>query len=235
MTTRGNNANGLFATGHRNNFVNKGKINTSGNWAHGLYVHNGNTNSLTNTGTITTSGERGYGLFAYSDSNTITNSGTVRTSGLNGFGVLALGASNTVNNSGKIIVRSGHSVRMSGADSTLNLFRGSVLQGEILFTHADSATLNLDAGLNAVVHTDASVPDTITSTGVYAVSGDTIINSDLTDYAGQNEVGITAARLIVDAVDTRRRTWNSAQTSDCDGPWAGVLAVQSAILATTTR
>ncbi len=126
---------------------------------------------------------------------------------------------------------------MEGANATLNLERGSILQGGIHFTDADSATLNFGAGLNAAVQTFApdpaplaplpagtvpAVPATITSTGVYTVSGGTVYNADLSDYAAQDQAGATSARLITDAVDLRRSTRQIAPSDSCDSRWGGV-------------
>ena len=212
---------GLYAVGANNTLTNSGSVTTTGDGAYGLSARGAN-NTLTNSGSVTTAGGNARGLFAVGDTNTLTNSGSVSTTDTTAYGLFADGANNTLTNSGSVIALDSLSVLMGGTNATLNLLQGSVLFGDVRFGTPSSATLTFGAGLNAVVHTDASVPATITSQGVYTVVGDTIHNVDLSDYTAQDQAGATAGRLIMDAVDARGQTPVVTQGAAGNGRWASV-------------
>lgn len=130
---------------------------------------------------MTTFGATAHAVLAAGNGNTITNSGLISTTANAAFGVVTGGTGNTVTNSGTIRSFQSYSVFMSGANATLNLNAGTVILGDVIFDTTASAAINFGPGLNIVLHTDNSIPGTITApNGSYFVNGDNIIVFDLT-------------------------------------------------------
>jgi hypothetical protein len=101
ISTTGNGAYGIYATGGANTITNSGTISTTGPNGLGI-VTTGGTDEITNSGTISTAGDSGYGISSTGGANTISNSGTISTTGAFGRGIYATGNTNTITNSGTI-------------------------------------------------------------------------------------------------------------------------------------
>lgn len=203
VATSGDAASGIVAVGDDNSLMNNGFVTTTGiNAAVGIFAR-GNSNSLTNFGTITTEGTRAVGIEARGDANTVINHGLVTTNGA--VGIEVYDAGNTITNSGTVISAQNSSLLISGPNSTVNLLEGSVLYGDIQYfdvATAASATLNFGAGLNASVHTNNTIPNTITvANGSYVVAGSTIHAVDASSFAASDQTPGVMGNMILDTLD----------------------------------
>lgn len=213
ITTSGSSSSGLLAFGLRNTLANSGTITTTGDFADGLSVDisfaDSYGNTLTNSGTITTSGDFADGLYAggligENNGNTLTNSGTIITSGTDSEGIFTSGDGNRVTNSGRIQSEQSSAIEMFGSDATLTLAEGSILQGDVFFSDGETATLNFEENLSAVVRLSGEVPATITAPNdAYAVDGDTVYVVNTRDFATPDQTIGFVGKLTLNALEGR--------------------------------
>lgn len=123
---------------------NRGTIVTFGDGGDAILVSGTNPTGL-NSGTIITSGTEAHGLRSGAASAILVNSGLVSVSGPTADGVFSVTADNVLTNSGTIR-SSNFAINFSGTGSTVNLLRGSNLQGAI--RSVNPLNLNVETGLN---------------------------------------------------------------------------------------
>lgn len=123
---------------------NRGTIVTFGGGGDAILVA-GITPTAFNSGTIITSGGGAHGLRSGAAGAILVNSGLVSVSGPIADGVFSVTANNVLTNSGTIR-SSNYAINFSGADSTVNLLRGSSLQGAV--RSVNPLNLNVETGLN---------------------------------------------------------------------------------------
>jgi hypothetical protein len=216
-------ANGIYASGDGSSLTNSGSISTEGINSVGM-IAEGSSNSLQNSGSITTSGEGSSGLYGDGDGNSFANSGSVSVTGFDAHGLLAYGDGITAINSGTLSSTEGTSVSFYGSSASLALLENSVLIGDVFFSDPGSTTLAFGPGLSAVVQTDASVPATIlAANGVAAVTGNTVLTADTTDYAAQDVMGAGFGRMLADAVPAFGGDVQVTQGMGGTGGWAQVF------------
>src|SRR5690606_6738770 len=102
------------------------------------------------------------------------NTGTIRTTGAGSQAIWVNARGMSVINSGTIASRHAEAIYMGQADQTLTLLRGSVIEGDIRFDQAGSATLNIGKGLDATL-TLNGIPATIDTNGQpYVINGNVL-------------------------------------------------------------
>jgi len=167
IVTSGDGTWGIGAGGLVGSITNSGLINTSGNWAHGIFVYSvpswysfpqlvSDDVVFTNSGAITTTGDEAYGIQVEGlDGGKIVNSGTIVASGEAGRGISYSGGSgSTITHSGVISVSGAGAIGIhsDGTDGTLNI------SGRIVTTGAatsaiigdNNQTLNLLPGAQII-------------------------------------------------------------------------------------
>jgi uncharacterized protein with beta-barrel porin domain len=165
--------------GRASTITNDGSINTSGDYAYGIYTSGGssfisnsasirttgsivadginaegNSNIVINSGTVSTTGDTSYGVFANGNLNSISNSGTISTHGRSGVGIGA-GSSNgsTLANAGRIITSGSYADGMSvEEDSNGNIINNS---GSISTTGEWSNGIYAEGSFNAIINSGA--------------------------------------------------------------------------------
>lgn len=163
LTTNDNNSWGIhvgyadYAT-----IDNNGTIETRGEDANGIEIYGAHAR-ITNHGSLTTSGESAIGIYVWHTTgvdshNVLTNTGTIRTTGVGSQAIWANARGMSVINSGTVASRHAEAIYMGQADQTLTLLQGSLIEGDIRFNQAGSATLNIGRGLDAVLTSTASPP-----------------------------------------------------------------------------
>jgi hypothetical protein len=165
--------------------VNNGHITTSGTGASGI-ISIATSTSITNNGEIRTSGASAAGIVASGASASINNTGLIVSAAA---GISAVGANASVTNSGTVIASNpaGAAFSFSGANPTLNLQRGSNIQGRVALTQA--GTLNVQKGLNLALTTTGNVFTTITTQGApFATSGNLVAVVDRTGFAMEVDI-----------------------------------------------
>lgn len=223
VVTSGDSARGIQYTGDGGTLANTGMITTSGTNAEGM-LHSGANGILTNSGTITTSGDNGRGVYHDGANGTFTNTGTIVTSGGgDAHGFIHRGDGGTFTNSGTIISENAYSIYFRGANATLNLNAGSVLQGQVVFQDAGTSTLNFGPGLNAVLDVNA-VPATITAPGdAFVVDGTDIHVADITGFAASDRGGFAKGWLVQTAVENRERSAQVTRGAAGMRSWAQIV------------
>ena len=147
ISTTGNGAYGIYASGGANTITNSGTISTTGVGGWGIYA-TGGANRITNSGTISTTGDFGYGIYAVGGSNRITNSGTISTTCNGGDGISATGGTNTITNSGTISTtgNGGDGIYASGGANRITN------SGTISTTGNDSYGISAIDGTNTITN-----------------------------------------------------------------------------------
>ena len=213
ISTTGNGAYGIYASGGANTITNSGTISTTGVGGWGIYA-TGGANRITNSGTISTTGDFGYGIYAVGGSNRITNSGTISTTSNGGDGISATGGTNTITNSGTIsttgnggdgIYASGgaNTITNSGTISTTGFNGGGIFVTGTANTITNSGTISItgngDDGISAIEGTNTFTNSgTISTTrdfgyGISASGGaNRITNSGTISTTGNDSYGISA-------------------------------------------
>ena len=192
ITTAGVYAYGIYSTGTDSSVKNLNSIITSGDYSSAILSSGGNGGIFNNGGTIRTTGASAFGVSITGNDNEITNSGTIVTTGSASGGIYTNGTGNTVTNSGTISVTSGAAISMTGADSTLNLLRSPVINGDIIFSDPGTATLNFDLDRSGTF-TVTGVPSTIETNDMVA----SINGSQVTVYAPQEANSFNTSGTVV--------------------------------------
>lgn len=153
IETTSSQSSGIYSQGVSSTTItNSGSIITSDGYSHGIYS-SGASSTITNSGTITTSGEYGYGILLTGAANTINNSGTITTSSSHGWGIYSISSNATINNSGTVRATNSGSIAiaLANVNNTVNLYRGSVIVGDIYAapTYGAGARLNINLGAGA--------------------------------------------------------------------------------------
>ncbi|PHS32079.1 MAG: hypothetical protein COA95_04050 [Methylophaga sp.] len=199
---------GIHSTNINAIINNSGTLSTTGDRAIGIWVSSDNA-TINNSGTISTVGQNSLGIFSSDEKAIINNNGIISTTGLDGRGIASRGTNAIINNSGTIsttgtdahaleavgnnaVVNNRGLISATGAgalaisgdssDSTLNLFSGSQIIGEIDLgdNGGDNDTVNIYAGSQSANLTLINV-ENINLFGVAGVvSGDTVITVDPT-------------------------------------------------------
>lgn len=115
----------------------------------------GDSATITNSSSLTAGDD---GIDTTGDNDVITNTGTITATQ---DGIETDGDNVSIVNSGTIIAGS-DAFDINGADSTLTLNYGTILEGSLSFDGANG-TLNIRPGLNAAFSTDGGNPTTVTA------------------------------------------------------------------------
>lgn len=224
INTRGASGFGMYVVSENNTVVNSGTINTSGGNATGIYVLN-DSNAITNSGSVITSGVNSHGILALSDYNTINNNGSINVSGANAVGVL-VDNNNTITNYGTIVSTQYQAMMLSGNNNTVNLMRGTVIQGGIALNTATN-TFNYENGLNTAFTFGGNLPGSINSNGMpRAINGMLVATVDTTGFAMEDEVVTDITDCGHDGVGLRLDRVRSASGSGAWGNLCGNMRQQ---------
>lgn len=180
-TTADNNSFGVYVEdANHATIVNNRTISTLGDTAYGMYTWGSNA-KISNHGSLTTSGVDAIGIYAWhtfgvDSQNVLINTGTIRTTGTGeSQGIYANARGMHVINSGTVSSKHAQAIYMKAEDQILTVLRGSVIEGDIKFGQAGSATLNLGRGLNARLALDG-IPATINPNGqAYVIDDDEVL------------------------------------------------------------
>lgn len=171
ITTLNNNGNITGATDGINNQGWSGNVNT--------------ITTLTNTGTI--SGGTRWGIASSGVITTLNNSGTISGQSV---GIINWGTITTLNNYGTISGNQGEAIANQGTIGTLNLFSGSVLNGQI--TNSGSiGTLNLYKTITSGDFNSASMAPTISGNQPGTTNRYATINNGTTVGTFTNSVNLS--------------------------------------------
>jgi len=196
ITTTGLQARGIdFNNSDNATAINNATINTTGDYGYAMAV-SGADATITNNSGIETTGEYGHGVYSDGADARITNRGTVRTLGANSDGIRAEGTGAVVVNSGTVIATR-DAFAMWDTNQTVRLLAGSVVQGDIRFNDAASATLDIGPGLNTML-TLNGVPATITMNGMACGAGGACVVSGSTVAAVATEGFAASAPALAD-------------------------------------
>ncbi len=203
ITTRGNNARGIYAQSHGNDAVtvtSTGNITTTGNDASGIVGLSDAAGAVTvtSTGNITTAGANAGGIVAQSAGGPIAvtvNSGTVSGGSGSGAGVVFFGGTdNTLVNRGTVMALSGLAIGASTGNDTVSNF-GTVI-GNVDLGTGTNAFNNMAGGLfNSGATVSLGAGNTLTNAGTLSPGGaGTILTTALTGNLVQTATG----RLAID-------------------------------------
>ena len=199
LTTANNNSWGVYVEyADYATIDNGGTIETQGSDANGIEIYGAHAR-ITNRGSLTTSGDSAIGIYAWHTTgvdshNVLTNTGTIRTTGVGSQAIWANARGMSVVNSGTVASRHAEAIYMGQADQTLTLLQGSVIEGDIRFNQAGSATLNIGRGLNAIL-TLNGIPTTIDTNGqAYVIDGNTlaVIATEATNISAMTTAATSA-------------------------------------------
>lgn len=205
IETRGTDAYGIYVYGSHAVITNNGILRTSGEDGIGVYVYSDAADSNTlvvNTGFIETMGASkkkfAQGIYINASGSRVYNSGTVVSN--HGEAIKIRGTGSALINSGTVISPRSDAILMDGADQTLELLSGSVIDGHIRFTDAATATLRFGVGLDARLTIDGMPTTIITDRQILAENGDvlTVLTPGLVH--GGNTVAIEANSAVSGAV-----------------------------------
>ncbi len=185
-----------------NTVVNSGTITTAGNNSVGITASAGNT--ITNSGTITTTGPFANAISARRGNNTITNSksGTITTAGENSHAISTSRGNNTITNRGTLSSRSGHGIRLVGADNSV-----SNEGGAITISGDNVEAISARADNNRISNNGALTTRGANSAGIRAGNNTTLtlgVNSRITT-TGANSDGIRIDGLSAASATLRQR------------------------------
>jgi hypothetical protein len=140
ISVNGANNHGISSFASLSNITNSGLISVSGVGALGIIIWDNNNGGIitnTETGVISVSGWTGIGL---SNNNiTVNNFGSITGNS----GIIAFNSSSTVNNFGRVVGTDGNAIYFQGVNNTLNLYKGSVIVGNIHGNTGSSLNINL--------------------------------------------------------------------------------------------
>lgn len=139
----------IVSTGAGAEISNSGAITVTGDERRGI-VSTGANSAISNSGTITTSGRDNFALHSTGANAVISDSGTIKTAGDGGHGIYPSGANAVISNAGVIRATgaNANAIRVEGTNATVNLLRGSVIEGA-LFTNQTDSVLNIKVGAGA--------------------------------------------------------------------------------------
>ena len=141
IETSGNFVHGIEVDGGNNTATVNGRIETSGDYAGGIEV-DGNNNTATVNGRIETSGNLAYGIAVNDDNNTATVNGSIVTSGNYADGIQLFADNNTATVNGSIVTsgEEAYGIMVDGDNNT------ATLVGKIAATGTDAGAVYLNNG-----------------------------------------------------------------------------------------
>jgi hypothetical protein len=184
-------ATAITASAKNNSVTNKGSLSTKGNNAIGIYSI-GTDATISNEGTISTEGLFGYGISSSGTDATISNEGTISTVEKGASGISSFGAGATISNLGTIttVGDNAHGIFSFGAGATISNLGTITTVGDNahgIFSERDDATINNSGSISASEFGSAA----IRSTGDNA----TINNSGSISASGFGSAAIRSIRM----------------------------------------
>lgn len=181
---------------------NFGTITTNAPSGNAFYIHGSNT-VIDNAGLIETHGNDSMGIYVFDYASKpgaaqITNSGTIRTHGATNSQPVYINArSSHLINSGTIAAAHGDAIYLGSTNQQLTLKRGTRIEGSIGIKDPNSATLNVENGLNLRLKMNAR-PGVVNANG-QAVGYDpnaqilTVMSADIFDGVTTSSGGTMGA------------------------------------------
>ena len=148
ISVSGANNHGISSYASLSNITNSGLISVSGAAAAGIIVwdfNNGGIITNTITGVISNSNSNSVlsaGIVLQNDNSIVNNYGLIT----GHHGVLAANSLSTVNNFGRIVGNGGNAIQFQEINNTLNLYKGSVIVGNINGTNGSRLNIELGSG-----------------------------------------------------------------------------------------
>jgi hypothetical protein len=143
ISVSGANNHGISSYASLSNITNSGLISVSGVGAIGIIVWDfKNGGNITNTinGVIEVSGWTGIALS--NDNSVLNNYGSITGNS----GIIAFNPSSTVNNFGRVVGTEGNAISFQAINNTLNLYKGSVIVGNIYGNTGSRLNIELGSG-----------------------------------------------------------------------------------------
>ncbi|MCH9627516.1 MAG: hypothetical protein S4CHLAM2_11570 [Chlamydiales bacterium] len=160
VSTQGDNANGLSSTAFRTHVFNSGSIFTEGNAADGFFLNEGDA--------------------------IVSHSGLISVSGTGSIGIRMEGANSILTNSGSVRSNQAAAIRLGGFNSTLNLLKGSNIQGAV--TTVSPLALGVETGLNLALTLGSGSYGTLVISAPFVQVGAVLGVVDPTGLAMQADV-----------------------------------------------